>query len=156
MLSTLCNGRLTKHRGIESVWFTLLLLRNFTKLPLCFRSKFSPVFSGSPIFCHLNNLRTPQPIVFKFLSVNNYGHEKITFIFQRDPKLFRGGGLLLIYYYNLLSLLYVRKLANLIMLSFYGIFLVMIDLPYNWSSYIITFHGINQYRYTVICWAVVF
>ena len=36
----------------------------------------------------------PQPIVLRFLSVTNHGHEKIPICFQQDPKLVKGVGCL--------------------------------------------------------------
>ena len=41
---------------------------------LCF---LGVLFSVSAGFCQHDNLRTPEPIVFKFMSVINYGHGKI-------------------------------------------------------------------------------
>ena len=52
---------------------------HLAEMPLYVRKSFSSSYS---LFCSAesfpdDNLRTPQPIVFKLLSVINYGHKKI-------------------------------------------------------------------------------
>ena len=75
------------HTGFLN-YISASLLRNFPEIP----SRFClSLFSMSIGFDLHDNLRTPQLIVFKFMSVINHGHGKILITFQHDAELFNGG-----------------------------------------------------------------
>ena len=64
-------------------------------MPLCFCQSFVSSFSTS--FCLLDNVRTPEPSVFKFLSEINHGHGKMPIVFKKDPNRIKDGGVFVLH-----------------------------------------------------------